>query len=110
MCDAYSRYLVTLQPVLATDPTGATAATATKAVEEVLASVQQLRATADDRHSDELVTLENSLDDLRATLESVDDAADYPTWAPLVNDSVDDVVDATVIVDALLEPECTPGS
>jgi hypothetical protein len=110
MCDAYAIYLASLQPVLAADPTGATAATATDAVEQVLASVQQLRAAADSRNADELTTLETSLDDLRATLESVEDTADYDTWAPLVADSVQDVVDATVTVNDRIEPECNPGS
>lgn len=110
LCDAYQSYVATLAPVLAADPTGATAAAATNAVEDVLASVQQLRSTADGRHSDELTTLETSLDDLRATLESVEDTVDYDTWAPLVNDLIQDVVDATVTVDELIEPECNPGS
>jgi hypothetical protein len=110
MCDAYQRYVATLQPALAADPTGATAATATNAVEQVLASVQQLRDTADGLHSDELSRLETSLDDLRATLDSVDDTADYATWAPLVADTMQDVVDATVTVNELIDPECAPGS
>lgn len=108
MCDAYQRYIATLEPVLAADPTGATAGAATDVVEDVLASVQQLRATADGRHSDELTTLETSLDDLRATLESVEDTADYDTWAPLVTDLIQDVVDATVTVNERIAPECVP--
>ena len=110
MCDAYQRYIATLEPILEREPTGATAATATKAVEEVLASVQQLRAAADSRYADELNTLETSLDDLRATLESVEDTADYATWSPLVNDTVQDVVDAAVTVNERMAPECVPVS
>jgi hypothetical protein len=95
---------------MAADPTGVTAARATDAVEEVLAAVRQMRETTDGRFSDEVDTLETALDDLRLTLESVEDTADYSTWAPLVEDSMQDVADAAVAVSALIDPECAPGS
>ena len=55
-------------------------------------------------------SLETSLDDLRATLESVEDTADYDTWQPLVNDSMQDVVDEAFTLTELIEPQCNPGS
>ena len=105
-----SLYAVTLERVLAADPTAATAAAATNGVEDVLATVSQLGAAADGRYASELASLETSLDDLRATLESVEDTADYATWQPLVNDTMQDVVDEAVAVTELMEPQCSSGS
>lgn len=110
LCDAYQQYVVTLDRVLAADPTGATADAAADAVESVLDSVSQLSAAADSRFTAELSSLETSLDDLRATLESVEDSADYATWEPLVGDSLEDVVDEAFAITELIEPQCNPGS
>lgn len=110
LCDSYQLYAATLGRVLAADPTAATAAAATNGVEDVLATVSQLRAATDGRYAGELGELETSLDDLRATLESVEDTADYATWQPLVNDTMQDVVDQAVAITELMEPQCNPGS
>ena len=110
LCDAYQLYAATLGRVLAADPTAATAEMATNGVEDVLATVSQLQAAADNRYSSELASLETSLDDLRATLESVEGSADYGTWEPLVNDSMQDVVDEAFALTELIEPQCNPGS
>lgn len=110
LCVVYGEYLSVVQPVLDADPTGATAAEAATAVEDVLASVRHLRAVTEGRYAAPVDALEATLDDLRRTLRSVDGDADYATWQPLVEDSIDDANDAAARVADEIGPVCAPGS
>lgn len=110
LCVTYGEYLTVVQPVLDADPTAASAAEATIAVEDVLASVRQLREVTEGRYAAPVEALEAALDDLRRTLASVDGEADYGTWEPLVADSIDDANDAAARVADEIDPVCRPGS
>ena len=110
LCPVYRQYLAVVGPVLDADPTAATAADAAQAVEDVLGAVRSLRAVTEGRYAAPVDELEATLDDLRRTLASVDGSADYATWQPLVEDSIDDALDAAARVDEEIGPGCSPGS
>ena len=44
--------------------------------------------------------------DVVLTLDSVQDQADYSTWAPLVEDDLEAAADAAVTVEDAIEPQC----
>lgn len=110
LCPVYREYLTVLQPVLAADPTAATAADAAQAVDDVLGAVRSMREVTEGRYTAPVDQLEVTLDDLRRTLASVDGSAEYATWQPLVEDSIDDALDAAARVDEEIGPGCSPGS
>lgn len=110
LCPVYRQYLAVVQPVLDGDPTAATAADAAQAVDEVLGAVRSLREATEGRYAAPVDELEATLDDLRRTLASVDGSAEYATWQPLVEDSIDDALDAAARVDEEIGPGCSPGS
>lgn len=108
LCPSYAAYLSVVQPVLDADPTGATAQAASDAVEDVVGAVRQLREASDGRYAQGVDDLEAVLDDLARTLESVEDEADYATWAPLVDDTIEDAVAAHERLVELIDPACVP--
>jgi hypothetical protein len=106
LCPSYTAYLSVVQPVLDADPTGATAQSASDALEDVIGAVRQLREASDGRYARGVDDLETVLDDLARTLESVEDEADYATWAPLVDDTIEDAVAAHERLVELIDPVC----
>lgn len=108
LCPTYTTYLSVVQPVLDADPTGATAQSASEAVQDVVGAVRQLREASDGRYAQGVDDLEMVLDDLARTLESVEDEADYATWAPLVDDTIEDAVAAHERLVELIDPACVP--
>jgi hypothetical protein len=110
MCPVFEDYLEARATIQAVDPTSATAAGATEAVEEYLGAVQRLRETTDGRFAEAVDSLETVVADALRTLESVDDDAEYETWAPLVEDSFEDASDAAERVEELISPQCNPDT
>ena len=85
---------------------GATAGEAGDSVEAVLGEVRNLDAVADTRYSSQINQLEEALDDLLRTLESIQEDAESDTWEPLVSDSVEDAQHAASVVTELIVPVC----
>lgn len=108
LCTVYATYLATAQPVLDADPTAATAADAAAAVADVLDAVQQLRQASDGRYAQAVDDLEAVLDDLRRTLESAPSDAAYEVWQPLVDETIEDALEAHDRVVELIDPACVP--
>lgn len=108
LCVVYADFVTARAAVQAVDPTAQTAGQAAEIVEEYLDTVQQLRETADGRFRAAVDDLDAAVADGLRTLESVDDEADYATWAPLVEDSLEDAQDAAQRVEELINPQCNP--
>ena len=71
-----------------------------------LASVRQLQTSADGRYGAAIDALESATRDVLLTLHSVQDDAQYATWAPLVEDSDQRMADATVTVENRIGRTC----
>lgn len=110
LCDSFDELVGATAAVASIDPTNETAAEATDAVDEYLAAVRALRQAADDRYGSQLEALETAVSDVRLTLGSVQDDADYATWGPLVADDLELAADAAVQVEQAIEPSCQPAS
>ena len=108
MCPVFEDYLEARAAIQAVDATSETAAGATEEVEEYLGAIQRLRETTDGRFAEAVDSLETVVADALRTLESVDDDAEYETWAPLVEDSFEDASDAAERVEELISPQCNP--
>jgi hypothetical protein len=108
LCPVYQDFLDARAEVAAVDPTAETAADLTDIADRYLATVRQLRETADGRFSDAIDTLEAEVADVERTLAGVDPDARYATWAPLIDDSIADAGDAADQVEELIGPQCTP--
>lgn len=108
LCNVYADFVTARAAVQAVDPTQQTAAEATEIVEDYRDTVQRLRETADGRYRAAVDDLDVAIADGLRTLESVDDEADYATWAPLVEDSFEDAQDAAQRVEELINPQCNP--
>jgi len=106
MCVVYEEFLGARDAVQDVDPETLTAADARELAEDYLDSVRHLQETADDRHDAFFETLEATVRDVVLTLDSVQDQADYSTWAPLVEDDLGNVADATVTIEDAIEPQC----
>lgn len=97
-----------LAPVQLSDPTSATAADALEAVDDLRDAVVGLSANADGRYVEPIETLESSLDDLHRVLVTAPADAEYATWQPLVEESIDDASDAVARLDELVGSSCDP--
>ena len=106
MCTAYQEWLNARAAVREIDPEAATASEAAELAETYLESVQRLDETADGRFATELDALDFAVRDVLLTLESVQADEDYATWAPLVEDSLEDAANAAVSVQDAIEPQC----
>jgi hypothetical protein len=106
LCPAWGFYTHTAEQISKDRPTGGTAADWLVAVHEVLGDLDQLREVSDSRHTDAISTAETALEELQGTLESVEPDQEYSTWAPLVSDDIDAVLDADQRLRELIEPEC----
>ena len=107
LCEVYTEFLAARANVQGLEPTDLTAAAAADVADDYLSTVQRLRET--DTSNDAAVDdLEMWTQDLLRTLESVEDDADYATWAPLVEDTLEDVSKAADRVEELLKPQCEP--
>ena len=92
--------------VVTADPSGATANDVAETAETLLGELAQLRAVADGRYRAPIDELEASLSDLENTLDSVSDDADYDTWRPLVDDTLDDIRIADTRLRRVIDPAC----
>jgi hypothetical protein len=108
LCEVYDEWLEVKDEVAALDPTEATAADAAEQAEDALDVTRRLREVDQDRYGEPLESLEVALQDVLRTLESVPDDADYDTWAPLVEESVEDATLAAERVEELIDPSCQP--
>lgn len=106
MCPAYAEFVGVYEIVRTADPTGATAGEAAEAVGVAIDELQQLRAVADQRYAAPISALEDHLEDLGRTLGSLVDEDDYDTWAPLVEDTTDDVAIAYARLRRVMDPAC----
>ena len=61
---------------------------------------------SDSRYRAPIDEHEALLDDLQNTLDSVTDDADYDTWRPLVDDTLDDVRVADARLRRVVNPAC----
>jgi hypothetical protein len=106
MCTAFERLQASADSLQEVSLDGATAGEAADSVEDVLGEVRNLDAVADTRYSSQIDRLEETLDDLLRTLESIQDDAESDTWEPLVADSVEDAQHAASVVTELIVPVC----
>jgi hypothetical protein len=106
MCTAFDRFQESADSLQEVSLDGATAGEAADAVEDVLGEVRNLDAAADTRYSSQIDRLEETVDDLLRTLESIQDDAESDTWEPLVADSVEDAQHAASVVTELIVPVC----
>jgi hypothetical protein len=110
LCTAFAEWIDARAAINAIDPTSESAAGETEAVEDYLASVRRLRQVSDDRYEQEIETLEASVNDVLLTLESVQDDADYSTWAPLVEDDIELATEAADELHEAIDPSCNPDT
>jgi hypothetical protein len=110
LCNVYGDWLDVQAEVEELDPTQATAEDAAGVAQDALDVTRRLREVDQDRYGEPLESLEFALQDVLRTLESVPDDADYDTWAPLVDDSVEDAVLAAERVQDLIDPTCRPDT
>ena len=107
LCPVYGDYLDELAAVRDLDAESLSAEDASEVVEDYVESLVRVQhATEDDRNNNGVLALEAASRDLLRTLESVPDDADYDTWAPLVEDDLEDVRNAALLVDEALAAEC----
>jgi hypothetical protein len=110
LCNVYGEWLDVKDEVESLDPTGATAEEAAEVAEDALDATRRLREVDQDRYGEPLESLEVALADVLRTLESVPDDAEYSTWAPLVEESVEDATLAAERVEELIDPSCRPDA
>jgi hypothetical protein len=110
LCSVYDEWLDAKAEVESLDPTGATAEEAAEVAEDALDATRRLREVDQDRYGEPLESLEVALADVLRTLESVPDDAEYSTWAPLVEESVEDATLAAERVEELIDPSCRPDA
>ena len=106
LCTAYDEFLNARTTMQAIDPTDQNAAQATDIAEDYLSAVHRLEQAADGRYGQKLETLDIAVNDVILTLSSVQDDADYTTWAPLVEDDLALAEDAAAQVVASIAPSC----
>jgi CHAD domain-containing protein len=106
LCTAFERFQESADSLQEVSLDGATAGEAADSVEAVLGEVRNLDAVADTRYSSQINQLEEALDDLLRTLESIQEDAESDTWEPLVSDSVEDAQHAASVVTELIVPVC----
>jgi hypothetical protein len=98
LCTVFDRFQEAAAQLEQVAVDGGRAGEAAEGVEQVLGQVQHLQAVADNRYATELNQLEDALDDLLRTLESIEEDADASTWEPLVEDSAEDARQAAGVV------------
>jgi hypothetical protein len=108
LCASYGELLVAGDAVKAADAETTSAGTAVVLVDAYLAAVHDLQRTSDGRYGTQLDGLEIAVTDIQRTLSSVQDDADYSTWAPLVADDVDAALDLAAEVHSVVGPSCEP--
>jgi hypothetical protein len=108
MCRAYDDFLAARTEVQAVDPESVAAAGAADLAEDYYNSVRALKETTDGRFRAAVEALEAEARNVLLTLDSAPDDADYATWAPLVEDDLENTADAAAIVVELMDPECNP--
>jgi len=107
LCTVYGEYLDELAAIQDLDAETLSAEDASEVVEDYVESVVRVQhATEDDRNNNGMLSLEAAARDLLRTLESVPDDADYEIWAPLVEDDLEDVRNAALLLDEALAAEC----
>lgn len=106
LCTTFERFQESATSLQHVSLDGDTAGEAADSVEAVLGEVRNLDAVADTRYSSQIDRLEESLDDLLRTLESIQEDAESDTWEPLVADSVEDAQHSASVVTELIVPVC----
>ena len=107
LCTVYGEYLDELAAIQDLDAETLAAEDASEVVEDYVESVVRVQhATEDDRNNNGMLSLEAAARDLLRTIESVPDDADYEIWAPLVEDDLEDVRNAALLLDEALAAEC----
>ena len=107
LCTNFDQMVASAESVRA-DVDGDTAGEFSDQLEAVLQHVTALQELADGRYTAELDSFEQTLDDLIRTLDSVQEDAEFDTWAPLIEDSVEDVDAAAARLVEAIEPSCSP--
>jgi hypothetical protein len=107
LCTSFEQ-MVALGDSIRTDVTGETAGELSDQTDALLQRVTALQEVADGRYTAELDALEETLDNLVRTLASIQEDAEYDTWSPLVEESVEDVNAASARVEEAIEPSCFP--
>ncbi len=110
LCTAYAELLDSRAAIAQIDPTNLDASEASDIAQRALDGVGRLRHAADDRYEQEIENLGAAVNDLRLTLSSIPDDADFATWGPLVEDDVEAVSDAAQVVEDAIEPSCNPDT
>lgn len=106
LCPAYESFLETREEIRSIDASGTTADEATDLAEAYLQQVVRMQEVADGRYTAELDALESATDDVVRTLAAVQDDAEYDIWAPLIEDSLEDVQNASARFEEAIEPTC----
>ena len=109
LCSSFEQLVITGAAIRASDVSDLTAGEASDLAEAYQQRVTQVQEVADGRYGAELDALEQTVDDLVRTLSSIQDDADFATWAPLVEDSLEDVSTASRRVEQAIEPSCAPA-
>jgi len=110
LCAVYADYRETVVAVESADASTATAVQVAEAVDATLLRVQHLGEVADYRYAEPIEALESSLQDASSVLDSVDPDADYATWQPLVEDSLEDARVQAARVNQAIQPSCPPAT
>jgi hypothetical protein len=108
LCPVFEEFVVVRGVVQAVDVSEVSAGEAALLAEGYLQRVTRMQEVADGRYSSELDALELAVDDVVRTLASVQEDAEFDAWAPLVEDSLEDVRDASARVVEAIEPSCSP--
>lgn len=110
LCDEYEQLLAVGQEVRAFDSGSSSVGDAGELAAAYLESVQQVQEVADGRFGVELDNLELAIENALRTIEAVPDDADADTWAPLIDDSLDDVAIAATTARARIGPSCAAAN
>ncbi len=110
ICPAYDDLVDARGAVQDLDFENSNAGETAAVVDEYLSSVHQLQAAADGRYGTVLDALEVAVNDLLVTLDSVQDDADYETWAPVVRDTAETAADAGVAAEQQIGASCEAES
>jgi hypothetical protein len=108
LCASFDRMVASVDSIRA-EVTGETAGELSDQADALLQRVTALQEVADGRYTAELDAFEETLDNLVRTLASIQEDAEYDTWAPLVDDSLEDVNTAATRVEEAIAPSCSPG-
>lgn len=108
LCAVYEDLLAARDTAESVDPTAGTAGEIEVLVEDYRDQVRRLREVADHRYVAAIDALDVAVSDVLLTLASLQDSADYATWAPLLEDSLEEAAAAAAVVSDRIDPACRP--